>query len=63
MRLRYWASLLLLLWLSCLPAWVLAAPLDTVAKITGARWSRSVDATTGLIKVRLEVETTKPAEV
>ena len=63
MRLRYWASLLLLLWLSCLPASGLAAPLDTVAKITGARWTRSVDATTGLIKVRLEVETTKPAEV
>ena len=63
LRLRYWASLLLLFWLSCLPVWVSAAPLDTVAKITGARWSRSVDATTGLIKVRLEVETTKPVEV
>jgi N-acetylmuramoyl-L-alanine amidase len=63
LRLRYLASLLLLLWLSCLPAWASAAPLDTVAKITGARWTRSVDATTGLIKVRLEVETTKPVEV
>ena len=63
LRLRYWLSLLMFFCLSCMPLLVLAAPLETSAKITGTRWTRSVDATTGLIKVRLELETTKPVEI
>ena len=62
LRFRYWVSLLLLFWLSCSPAWGYAAPADTTAVITSASWSRSVDAVTGLIKVRLVLETTKPVE-
>jgi N-acetylmuramoyl-L-alanine amidase len=52
----------LLFWLSSSATWGYAAPADTTAVITGASWSRSVDAVTGLIKVRLMLETTKPVE-
>ena len=61
MYFRYLASFLLLLCFSFSTVPVGAAPGDAV--ISGARWSRSVDAVTGLIKVRLELETSKPVEV
>jgi len=42
---------------------VSAAPAEGDVKITGVRWSRTVDAVTGLIKVRLAVETSGPVDV
>lgn len=63
MRFRYWSGLLLLLWAVFSMTTVSTAPAETDVKITGVRWSRSVDAVTGLIKVRLAVETSGPVEV
>ena len=42
---------------------VSAAPAETDVKLTGVRWSRTADAVTGLIKVRLILETNSPVEV
>ena len=63
MRFRYWAVLLLLVGLSFSMTVGWAASADGDVKITGVRWNRTVDAVTGLIKVRLAVETSEPVEV
>lgn len=63
MRLRFWAGLLLLACLSFSPVMVWAAPENGDVKITGMRWSHSADAVTGLIKVRLMIETSAPVEM
>ena len=63
MRFRYWVVLLLLVWVNLSMAAVAAASDDTGVKITGVRWSRTMDAVTGLTKVRLTVETSGPVEV
>ncbi len=63
MRFRYWTGLLLLLWVAFSMTMGEAAPAVADVKITGVRWNRSVDAVTGLIKVRLVVETSGPVEV
>ena len=62
MRFKYWASLWVLIWLSFFPAWGFAAIEDNGVKLTGANWTRSVDAVTGLVKVRLTLDTSKPIE-
>jgi N-acetylmuramoyl-L-alanine amidase len=54
---------LFLLWGAFFTTVGLAAPADASVKITGVRWSRTVDAVTGMIKVRLAVETSGPVEV
>ncbi len=63
LRFRVWAAMLLLLGLSFFAVAVSAAPADTDVKISGIRWSRTTDAITGLINVRLILETSGPVEV
>jgi N-acetylmuramoyl-L-alanine amidase len=55
--------MLLLLCLSFFTVAVSAAPAETGVKITGVRWNRTADAVTGLINVRLIIETNGPVEV
>jgi len=62
LRFRFWTILLLLAWLSFSVTMVSAAPAGAEAKLTGVRWSRTADAVTGLIKVRLILETSGPVE-
>lgn len=42
---------------------VQAAPADSEIKLTGAAWSRTTDAVTGLIKLRLTLDASGPVEV
>ena len=60
MRFRYWAVMLLLVWIGFSAAIASAAP---AVQATGVRWSRSADAITGLVKVRLILETSGPVEM
>jgi len=63
LRVRVWTSMLLLLWLSFFTVVVSAAPAEPDVKISGVRWSRTTDAITGLINVRLVLDTSGPVEV
>lgn len=63
MRFRYGAVWLLLFWFSFSLAVGAAAPAEADVKITGLRWTRLADAVTGLVQVRLVVETSGPVQV
>lgn len=63
LRVRNWVAVLLFVCISSFMAVVFAAPSDTDVKISGVRWSRTTDAITGAINVRLILETTGPVEV
>ena len=63
MRFRIWAAMLLGLWLVFSMGMVAAAPAGSDVRITGVRWTRTADAATGLIKIRLALETSGPVEV
>lgn len=62
MKFRYWAVVLLIggVLSSTLG---FAAPAEGSVQITGVRWTRAMDAVTGMVKVRLAVETSGPVEV
>ena len=53
--------LLILVWVNMFMGVLAAAPDDAETKITGVRWSRTMDAATGLVRVRLTVETSRAA--
>ena len=63
LQFRNWTAMLLLVWLSFFTVVVSAAPAETDVKISGVRWSRTTDAVTGLINVRLIIETSSPVDV
>ncbi|HWR31292.1 MAG TPA: N-acetylmuramoyl-L-alanine amidase [Negativicutes bacterium] len=63
LRFRIWAAVLLLIGLGFFTEVVSAAPAENDVKINSVRWSRTTDAVTGLINVRLILETSGPVEV